>query len=83
MATAQPTDAANLRHNLDRLDPDAHPLLRQVLEEATANRVPVNPSDLIFTDERAPVEIIVDSLVLRYLIEEGPAGLPGLAGGES
>jgi len=83
VATAQPTEGDNLRHNLARLDAGAHPLLRQVLEEAAANMAPVNPSDLIFTDERAPVEIIVDSLVLRYLIEEGPAGLPGLAGGES
>lgn len=83
VATARPTDAANLRRNLERLDPDAHPLLHRVLEEAVANLVPVNPSDLIFTDERAPVEIIVDSLVLRYLLEEGPAGLPGLAGDES
>lgn len=83
VATARPTDADNLSHNLARLDREANPLLRRVLEEATANLVPVNPSDLIFTDERAPVEIIVDSLVLRYLIEEGPAGLPGLDGGQS
>ena len=83
VATAQPTAATNLTDNLDRLDAATHPLLRQALETAAANLVPVTPSDVIFTDERAPVEIIVDSLVLRYLLEEGPAGLPGLVGGES
>ena len=83
VATVHPTESANLLQNLAHLAPDAHPLLRQVLEKAAANLVPVTPSDLIFTDERAPVELIVDSLVLRYLLEEGPAGLPGLTGGES
>ena len=33
---------------------------------------------VVFTDERAPVETIIDSLVLRFLLQEGPAGLPGL-----
>ena len=83
VATARPTESANLVQNLARLDPDAHPLLRRVLERAAGSLVSVTPSDLIFTDERAPVEIIVDSLVLRYLLEEGPVGLPGLAGGDS
>ena len=31
-----------------------------------------------FTDERAPVETIVDSLVIRYLLQEGVSGLPGV-----
>lgn len=83
VATAQPTAATNLHDNLDRLDAAAHPLLRQALETAAGNLVSVAPSDVIFTDERAPVEIIVDSLVLRYLLEEGPAGLPGLIGPKS
>jgi len=40
--------------------------------------VPTTPSDVIFTDERAPVETIIDSLVLRYLLQEGVGGLPGV-----
>ncbi len=78
VGTVQPTMPNFLQENLRQLDADVDPLLRGVLETAVSNRVPVVPSDVIFTDERAPVETIVDSLVIRYLLEEGAAGLPGL-----
>ncbi|MCP4426820.1 MAG: hypothetical protein GY803_20220, partial [Chloroflexi bacterium] len=58
--------------------PDVDPLLRAALEMAVTNLVPVVPAAVVFTDERAPVETIVDSLVIRYLLQEGAAGLPGL-----
>jgi hypothetical protein len=48
------------------------------LETAVTSTVPNHPSDVIFTDERAPVETIIDSLVLRHLLSEGVEGLPGL-----
>jgi spermidine synthase len=79
-ATAQPTSADNLVQNLALLDAGADPLLRGALETAVANAVPTQSSDVLFTDERAPVEIIIDTLVLRYLLQEGPGGLPGLGG---
>jgi spermidine synthase len=79
IATNQPTLADNVALNLQQLAPSDDPLLRQVLETAVQNTVPIAPSDVIFTDERAPVETIIDSLVLRYLIEEGASGLPGLS----
>ena len=78
VATVQPTDPRFLQENLAQLSPAVDPLLRATLETAVANLVPINPSDVIFTDERAPVETIIDSLVLRYLLETGPVGLPGL-----
>lgn len=78
VATVQPTTAEALQAQIARLPEDADPLLRQVLTTAVANLVPVHPSDIIFTDERAPVETIIDSLVVRYLLQEGAAGLPGL-----
>lgn len=78
VATVRPTAAANLATNLAQLPADADPLLREVLQTAVANLAPLNPGDVVFTDERAPVETIIDSLVLRYLLREGPAGLPGL-----
>jgi spermidine synthase len=78
VATVQPTSADNLANNLLELDENVDPLLRTVLETAVANIVPIQPSDVIFTDERAPVETIIDGLVLRYLLREGAAGLPGL-----
>ncbi len=78
VATAQPTTPDNLRANWQWLPPDAHPLLQEALATAVGHLVPVTPADLIFTDERAPVETLIDSLVLRYLLQEGLAGLPGL-----
>ncbi|MCP4419701.1 MAG: spermine synthase, partial [Chloroflexi bacterium] len=78
VATVQPTTVDNLTQNLLVLDEAADPLLRAVLETAVSNIIPNQPSDVIFTDERAPVETIIDGLVLRYLLREGAAGLPGL-----
>jgi spermidine synthase len=78
VATVQPTTAENLRANLEQLDPGADPLLREALEMAVTHLVPTVAGEVIFTDERAPVETIIDSLVIRFLLEEGPAGLPGL-----
>lgn len=80
VATVQPTSAQNLAHNLQTLAPGAEPLLAQVLQTAHSNLVPNTESDIVFRDERAPVETIVDSLVVRYLIQEGASGLPGLGG---
>ena len=55
-------------------------LLVSVLRVAADNIVPTVPGQVVFTDERAPVETIIDSLVIRYLLQQGPAGLPGLGG---
>ncbi len=77
VATMLPTTADNLERNLAQLE-NTHPVLVGAMETAVANLVPINPSDVIFTDERAPVETIIDSLVLRYLLSEGVSGLPGL-----
>ncbi len=78
VATVQPTSPDTLVANWQALSEDADPLLRAAVETAVANLTPISPSDVIFTDERAPVETIIDSLVLRYLLQEGAAGLPGL-----
>ncbi len=79
VATVPPTDAANLRSNQRSIAAGSDPLLAAVLARAADNIVPTTQSDVLFTDERAPVETIVDSLVLRYLIEQGPTGLPGIS----
>jgi spermidine synthase len=80
VGTVQETDAANLARNMARLAPGRDPLLYAALETASANLVAPTASEVVFTDERAPLETIVDSLVLRYLLREGPDGLPGLSG---
>jgi predicted membrane-bound spermidine synthase len=78
VATVLPTTDENLIQNLAALDPAVDPLLREAVETAVINLVPVEAGDVVFTDQRAPVETIIDSLVLRFLLQEGPGGLPGL-----
>jgi spermidine synthase len=80
VATVQPTTAQNLRENVKRLGIETDPLLVAALRTAEDNLVPTVGSDLVFTDERAPVETLIDSIVIRYLIDEGPEGLPGIGG---
>jgi spermidine synthase len=79
VATQQPTGAENVRENLALLA-GGDPLLVAAVETVAENLVPATASELVFTDERAPLETLVDSLVLRYLLEEGPEGLPGVGG---
>jgi predicted membrane-bound spermidine synthase len=71
VATVQPTADANLARNLAALPAEASPLLRDTLALATNAIVPAQPSDTIFTDDRAPVETLVDSLVLNFLLSGG------------
>ena len=78
VATVQPTTPQNLQQNWAQLGESVDPLLRAAVETAVTNQVPATASDVIFTDERAPVETIIDSLVLRYLLQEGVGGLPGV-----
>ena len=78
VASVRPTSSDNLQQNLANLDAQADPLLRETLHTAATNLVPATAGEVKFTDQRAPVETIVDSLVLRFLLHEGPAGLPGL-----
>lgn len=67
-ATVQPTTAANLAANLAGIDPAAYPLLHDVMTVSVSALVPVEPSDIVFTDDRAPVETLVDSLVLNAIL---------------
>ena len=79
VATVQPTTAENLRQNLAKLQAqDVDSLLLAAVETAVSSLVLAVPGDVVFTDERAPVETIIDSLVIRYLLAEGVSGLPGL-----
>ncbi|MCB9451742.1 MAG: fused MFS/spermidine synthase [Anaerolineaceae bacterium] len=71
VATRQPTTSANLADNLSQLSPDASPLLYDALVWGVNQLTPVHASDLVFTDDRAPVETLVDSLVLNFLFSGG------------
>ena len=75
VATRQPTTVGNLQANLARLEPGADALLREALRTATANIAPLSTGGPIMTDNRAPIELISDSIVIRYLLETGPSEL--------
>lgn len=77
VATMGPTTSDNLRFNLEALPADASPVLRDTLALGVQSLVPTAASDLIFTDDRAPVETLVDSLVLNFLFAGGLDELRG------
>jgi spermidine synthase len=68
-ATVQPTRPENLLENLTALQTaQAPPLLVDVLQRASA-RVTATPSlGTVFTDDRAPVEQLVNSIVIRFVL---------------
>lgn len=71
VATQQRTSDDNLAANLATLPADTNPILRDALALGMQRLVPIHESDLIFTDDRAPVETLVDSLVLNFLLSGG------------
>jgi spermidine synthase len=70
VATQSPTTPDNLAQNLARLPQNASPVLRAALESAVDLLTPVTPSDVVFTDDRAPVELLIDSLILNFLFSD-------------
>lgn len=77
VATKRATSVANLSVNRSRLSERDDPILISALGTAEASLVPLHPSSIVFTDERAPVETLVDALVLRYLIGGAPGAEDG------
>ena len=68
VATPRATAAENLRENIGYPVDSVDPALYAILAKAAANLVPLGDSDTIFTDDRAPVERLVDSIVLDFLL---------------
>lgn len=68
VATRQPTTPANLAQNLALLTSDVHPMLGLALDTACQTMVPLDTEGVIFTDDHAPVEQIVDQMVLEYIL---------------
>jgi predicted membrane-bound spermidine synthase len=77
VATVQPTTDENLIQNLALLPPDADPILANALTLGASSLVPTNTNDVIFTDDRAPIEPLVDNLVVNFLLEGGAEQLQG------
>ncbi|MBN2002862.1 MAG: fused MFS/spermidine synthase [Anaerolineae bacterium] len=65
VATVQPTSAGNLGENLALL---ADENLRAVAQSAVQHLHLIKSSDLIFRDDRAPVEALTNDLALRYVL---------------
>ncbi|MGD2252827.1 MAG: fused MFS/spermidine synthase, partial [Anaerolineales bacterium] len=81
-ATAQPTDPENLRNNLVdlRSEGSAHPLLLDVLQRTIDNLQPTPQSEVVFTDDWAPVEMLVNSIVIRFMLGGELETLPVIGG---
>lgn len=67
VATAQPTEAGNLRLNLPNLEGDE--FLHPTAVTAVANLRPTEPSTVIFTDDRAAIEWMTNALVFDYVLK--------------
>ena len=83
-ATVQPTSAANLEASLVRLAQraDTPPLLLQAVQIAVSEPVRYDAAaGEVFTDDRAPVALLTDSMVLHFLLAgEAQARLPAAEG---
>jgi spermine/spermidine synthase len=70
-ATRQPTTAESFAANLRALvqDPATHPLLLEAMQSVLANLKPGYETTTVFTDDRAPIEWIVNEMVVRFVLE--------------
>lgn len=70
IATKQPTDIANFAANIARIPEES--LIRQVgdIALATGNIREWTGHDRVFTDDLAPVELVVDQIILSAATEE-------------
>jgi len=68
-ATVQPTEIADFYKNVVDLlnDPEAHPLLKDTAQVTVASLQTTPVSDIVYTDDLAPVELVTHNMVLRYV----------------
>jgi spermidine synthase len=76
-ATRQPTQAPDFAANLSILSqrPGTHPLLLTAMQTTFANMKPGYESTQVFTDDRAPIEWIVNDMVVRFALSGQLEGL--------
>ena len=68
VATRLPTTPDNLIRNRANLNASTPELLQYALDTSIQSLVPTTPGQIVFTDDRAAVEQIVDSLTLNFLL---------------
>ncbi len=68
-ATAQPTDIINLYQNYVALQShsDTHPLLNESIQRVIVYQQPTAKSQVIFTDDLAPIELITNDMILNFV----------------
>jgi len=70
-ATVQPTRAESLAANLAAMGDQAHPLLRDALTRAMQYLQPTPETEIVFTDDIAPVEQLTNSILIRFVLGGG------------
>lgn len=79
-ATSHPTRAADFAANLALLArrPDVHPLLLAAMRTTAANLQAGYETTQVFTDDRAPIEWIVNNMLIRSALRGQLEELPGI-----
>ena len=72
-ATKQPTRPEDFAANLVALaqDPSTHPLLLSAMQTTFASLKPGYETTTVFTDDLAPIEWIVNDMVIRFVVGDG------------
>jgi len=72
-ATKQPTRPEDFAANLVALaqNPNTHPLLLSAMQTTFANLKPGYETTTVFTDDLAPIEWIVNDMVIRFVVGDG------------
>lgn len=71
VGTTQRTSPANVRDNLAGLPSSVSPLLKQSILTTFQALRPNGVSDILFTDDRAPVETIINSMLINFFTGGG------------
>ena len=66
VATVQPSEVGNLWANLPGLEGDE--FLYSTALQALANLRPTQPGEIVFTDDRAAIELMTNALVVNFVL---------------
>lgn len=71
-ATKNETESTNLVNNYYLLlnNPDTHPLLLEAMNVAIANLAEPPAAGMVFTDDKAPIEWITNSMVFSFILSD-------------
>jgi len=80
VATLEPTAADYLAQNLALMDGETPAPLRDALAHAVKALRPTVSSGTVFTDDRAPVELMTNQIVIEFILAGGAGSLGGAIG---